>query len=134
MTKGGLKAAIVPALSLLIASSCAMPAAATEIDFCGGSNGCEKIEMRNNASVVVTKVTVDQLTCGWKKKTHDQNMLLGDKFSLKVGSRCEYYVAFKTTKGCIGDTATGIGPGDIEAGVKTLILKGACGSLSVQKK
>ena len=136
MTVRSLKAAMASALLLTIASSFAMPAAAGPMEFCDGS-ACKTAVVVNSSNTVVTRVVVTQLNkggCAKVEKTHNANMIDTDpstQFRLKINPACTYRVAFKTTKGCVGDKVREISPDDVKNGVEGVVLNKACGSLTV---
>ena len=136
MIRHDLKAAILPALLLAIASSYAAPAAAASLDFCTAAANCIQGNVKNTSAVLVTKVVVDQLNrdgCTAVTKTHSRNMPSGSTgFRLNLLRKCTYVVRYKTTAGCTGNKDTTITPADIKTFKTYARLRGPCGGLSVK--
>lgn len=127
-------------LLALLAGAISLPGFA-EADFCSYGGECSEIKIQNSSSALVTSVVFTQEktggTCALDEQTVSQNLTGGTKtsesYSIFVKSACQYKVQFKTTSGCSGDKTTHMKPAQLEEGLKSVTLKGACGSLKVKK-
>ena len=104
-----------------------------------GNPNCTTGMVYEGASVVVTKVKVNQLAgpsgCKADEKVYSKNMTHESKFGVLLRKDCEYRVQFNTTSGCTGDKAVKITVKDMASAppVTVATLEGGCGTLSGNK-
>lgn len=121
----------LPLLTLLVVSSAASAAGST--DFCTGDS-CKSLTIANEASVIVTKVTINQVAkneCAAVEKARTKNMSK-DKFTAMITPTCTYDIVFTTTKGCLGDKKLELTPATMAKRGFVVSLVGSCGSLKVK--
>lgn len=117
------------------------PALASK-NFCGEISDCRKIRISNEASVLVTSVTVTQQptdgACTKDQRHYGQNLrsanknLSADAFNIFVNPACKYKIKYKTTPGCIGDKTGYLTSQKFADLANYVALKKACGSLKVK--
>jgi len=125
----------------LLAAGISLPGYAEAI-FCSYQGECTEIKIQNSSSTIVTAVVLTQEQTGGKcaldERKVTQNLTGGtstsESYAISVNPHCQYKVKFKTTSGCAGDKTTHMQPTQIQKGLKSVVLQGACGSLKVKKK
>ena len=126
---------------LVLMAGAISPPGFANTEFCTYLDECSEIKIQNSSSALVTSVVITQEKTGGKcaldERTVSQNLTGGttssESFKILANARCQYKVQFKTTNGCTGDKTTHMRTAQLEKGLSSVALKGACGSLKVKK-
>lgn len=90
---------------------------------------------KNEAGVVVTKVSVNQQTsngCDQVDKEHDANLADGDSFTVQYNSACDYEFHIEV-KDC-SNQEQHVSASDIQSDLVDVVIKGTCDALRTSKE